>query len=107
MKKLESVILLLSLPIWACCLCCDPDKPIDMGVVQTTPCPEAAAPVKEPPPYAMTPSDTEVVKMIDAYEPSEMSAAEQAAWWKRYHELLDKAHEERRSLPPPHPHTPP
>jgi hypothetical protein len=49
MKKLESGILLASLPIWICCLCCDGDKPVDMGIVQTTPCPEAAAPYREEP----------------------------------------------------------
>jgi hypothetical protein len=93
---------------------CDPeDKPVDMGVTVATPCPEAAAayvppPLPEPPPpYVTTPSDQEVVKMIDGYDPSKLTKTEQAAWWERYHELLDKAHEERKALQPPHPHTPP
>lgn len=58
---------------------------------------ESAMPsTQEPAPtYVAMPSDLEAVKMIDTLEVSEMSRTEQDAWWKRYHELLDKAHEER------------
>jgi hypothetical protein len=66
---------------------------------------EAARPPEPPPTYVAMPSDLEAVKMIDDLDLSEMSRSEQDAWWKRYHELLDKAHKERESQPP-HPHTP-
>jgi hypothetical protein len=107
MKKLESTILLMSLPVWACCLCCDPDKPVDVGIVETAPCPEAAPPAWTQPAYVVTPSELELLQMIDAYDVTEMSKAEQEQWWKRYHELSDKASEERRQAAGQHPHTPP
>jgi hypothetical protein len=112
MKLWMLPICVLPAVIYAALHGCDPDKPIDVGVTVAMPCPEAAAPAVLPAPelsqpYVTTPSDQEVVKMIDAYDPSKLTKTEQAAWWERYHELLDKAHEERRIMQAQHPHTPP
>jgi hypothetical protein len=120
MNDTRLAIAVVSAPALCILLCalgahCDPDRPVDIGVT-VAPCPEAAAatvyvpptPPPDPPPaYVTTPSDLEAVKMIDAYDPSKLTSAEQDAWWERYHKLLDKAHAERAAAQPPHPHTPP
>jgi hypothetical protein len=86
MKRLERVILLMSLPVWACCLCCDPDKPVDVGVTVSAPCPEATPPPPPQQPYEASTYELEGVKIIESYpEQPDATGAAYAAWYKKYH----------------------